>query len=203
MGLVGQNGTYPSDTVQNHVSDGTFSASKLDTSLRAIVNEIGGICWEGGQEKVRAPNLQGANFNANPGFTNTHKQEPYFETQLVICRGKNAVDNGFGERPLLMCAPVPFDFTVRRAEFSPYQPTAAEMTVDVYVNGALTFSVTAPQATGTDLGGVTVPLGFMLHRGDLVVAEVRGVTSSIGTDVIDPNLVLFGFAPHVSLTAVP
>jgi hypothetical protein len=203
MGLVGQNATYPSDTVQNHVSDGTFSAAKIDTSLRAIVNEIGGICWEGGQEKVRLPNLQGANFHASPGFTNEHKQEPYFETSLTIYRGKNAVDSAFEERPLLMCAPVPFDFTVRRAEFSPYQPTAAEMTVDVYVNGTLTFTATAPQATGSDFGGVTVPLGFVLRRGDLVVAEVRGATTSVGTGVVDANLVLIGYASHVSAAAVP
>jgi hypothetical protein len=81
MALVGSGAAR----IANFVIDGSMDANAIDTSLSALVEQIGGTAWVAGDPNVHPGNLDATNIASAPRLSNLHKGEPFvpWTVQLV------------------------------------------------------------------------------------------------------------------------
>jgi hypothetical protein len=81
MALIGSG----SNAIQNIAADSSLSAGKLDTSLAAVVEQLGGVAWANGAPARYAGNLGPANFVSPLSLPNSYKLEPRSMLSFPVC----------------------------------------------------------------------------------------------------------------------
>jgi hypothetical protein len=88
MALIGSG----SNAIQNIAADSSLSAGKLDTSLAAVVEQVGGVAWANGAPARYAGNLGPANFASPLSLPNSYKLEPRSMLSFPVCYNSISVD---------------------------------------------------------------------------------------------------------------
>jgi hypothetical protein len=195
MALVGS-GTLK---IQDHVTEGDFRAGSLDTSLAAIVREVGGTYWQNGVPVTTPGNLDGANI-AIDVLPNSVKAQPYSLTTLVLTKSLYPPLPTFSDRTVYAVL-VPQDVVAVEAVLA-LNATGNEVTVtgtaEVCVNGVKVGTIAAPGTISGFAASRSALQNIALRRGDVLTVDLAGISVSGATAyAYNPTVTVWCKALHV------